>query len=123
MTEPIAPFAEHMLNLAAKRQQAIAANIANADTPGYRATDFTFQQELQGIQLESTNGMHLQAVDDANVRKYEVGSTVKQNGNDVDLDRELTELTKNGIQYVALVQFITQKIRTLRSSLSEGGRT
>jgi flagellar basal-body rod protein FlgB len=123
MIPPIAPFAEQMLNLAAKRQQAIAANIANADTPGYRATDFTFEQELEGIQLEGTNPSHLApGSDDANVRKFEVNSTVKQNGNDVDLERELTELSKNGIQYVALVQFITQKIRTLRSSLNEGGR-
>jgi flagellar basal-body rod protein FlgB len=53
---------------------------------------------------------------------FEAGTPEKQNGNSVDLDREMTELTKNGLQYIALVQFLNQKIRTLRSAINDGGR-
>jgi flagellar basal body rod protein FlgB len=40
----------------------------------------------------------------------------------VDLDREMTELSKNGLQYIALVQYLNQKLRTLRSAITDGGR-
>jgi flagellar basal-body rod protein FlgB len=123
MIRPISQFAEHMLDLTAKRQQALSANVANADTPGYRATDFSFQEELSAVQLEATHESHIKLADDSGVRHYEVHSKVKENGNDVDLERELTELSKNAMKYMTLIQFLNQKIRTLRSSINEGGRT
>ena len=123
MMRPISPFAEHMLDLTAKRQQALSANVANADTPGYRATDYSFQEELSAVQLEATDESHIKLADDSGVRSYEVNSKMKENGNDVDMERELTELSKNGMKYITLIQFLNQKIRTLRSSINEGGRT
>jgi flagellar basal-body rod protein FlgB len=109
------------MDLMAKRQQALSANVANLDTPGYRSSDYSFQQELASMALKTTDSAHLSPVDDSGARRFEVQSTVKPNGNDVDLERELTEITKNGMQYVTLVQFLNQKIRTLRSSIKEGG--
>jgi flagellar basal-body rod protein FlgB len=47
-------------------------------------------------------------------------SEVKPNGNSVDLDRELTESTKNGLEFVMLMQFLQNKLRTMRSSITEG---
>jgi flagellar basal-body rod protein FlgB len=120
---PVSRLIENMLNLTARRQQALAANIANLDTPGYRATDFKFQDELSSIQLTETDASHLAPPSSASVREYHVESAVKPNGNDVNLERELTELTKNGLQYVTLIQYINSKLRTLRSSINEGGRT
>lgn len=120
---PTSPFMEQMLNLTAKRQQALSANIANVDTPGYHATDFGAEEEIVSIPLATTDKSHLVPESDPNIRKYEVHTTVKPNGNDVDLERELTELTKNALQYVTLVQFVNQKIRTLRASINEGSRT
>jgi flagellar basal-body rod protein FlgB len=122
MMGPISRFAEHMLDLTAKRQQALSANIANADTPGYTATDFNFQEQLSALELETTSKSHIKLGDDAGVRQYNVNSKVKQNGNDVDMERELTEISKNGMKYIAMIQFLNQKIRTLRSSINEGGR-
>jgi len=40
----------------------------------------------------------------------------------VDLERELTEMNKNGIQYLTVVQFLNQKLRMLRSSIVDGGK-
>jgi flagellar basal body rod protein FlgB len=41
-----------------EEQQALSANVANADTPGYHATDFSFQEELSAVQLEATHESH-----------------------------------------------------------------
>lgn len=121
MIRPTSPLVEQLMDLMAKRQQALSANVANMDTPGYRASDYSFQQELASMTMKTTDPKHLNPVDDSGARRFEVQSTVKPNGNDVDLERELTEITKNGMQYVTLVQFLNQKIRTLRSSIKEGG--
>jgi flagellar basal-body rod protein FlgB len=59
---------------------------------------------------------------DSNTRVYEVDAEVKGNGNTVDLENQMSELTKNGIQYLALVEFINSNLKTLRYSISEGGK-
>jgi flagellar basal-body rod protein FlgB len=120
MIQPTSPLVEQLMDLMAKRHQALSANVSNLDTPGYRASDYSFEQELAGMALKTTNPGHLNPVDGSGARRFEVQSTVKPNGNDVSLERELTEITKNGMQYVTLVQFLSQKIRTLRSSIKEG---
>jgi flagellar basal-body rod protein FlgB len=120
MMQPTAPIVEQLLDLMARRQEALSANVANMDTPGYRAADYRFEQELASMTLKTTHPAHLKPADDSGTRRFEVQSTVKPNGNDVNLERELTEITKNGMQYVTLVQFLSQKIRTLRSSIKEG---
>ena len=117
------PLLENMLTWTAKRQQALSANVANLDTPGYRAKDYTFESQLDMIRMTSTSSDHIApGADNPNIRMFEVGSTEKPNGNSVDLDREMTELTKSGLQYITLVQYLNQKLRTLRSSISEGGK-
>jgi flagellar basal-body rod protein FlgB len=53
---------------------------------------------------------------------YDVNTKEKQNGNNVDLEREMKEITKNALQYITLVQYLNQKIKTLRAAISEGGK-
>ena len=103
------PVLDNLLTQTSKRQQVLAANVANLDTPGYRTKDVTFAAELDGNL-------------DMSSRVVEVETKEKGNGNNVDLDRELTEITKNGLQYVTLVQYLNQKIKTLRAAISEGGK-
>ena len=55
-------------------------------------------------------------------RMVDVNTKVKPNGNNVDLEREMTEITKNGLQYITLVQYLNQKIRTLRTAITDGGK-
>jgi len=122
VNEKMFPLIEHMLDLTAKRQQTISANLANIDTPGYRAQDASFSEQLQSLTMETSSPRHMSPIDDSGVRVYEVGGNGKENGNNVDLDREMTELTRNGLQYVALVQFLNQKFKTLRTAITEGGK-
>ena len=103
------PVLENLLTLTSKRQQILAGDVANIDTPGYRAKDISFAAALDGSL-------------DGSARVFEVETKEKPNGNNVDLDRELTEITKNGLQYVTLVQYLNQRIKTLRAAISEGGR-
>ena len=116
------PLVENMLDWAAKRQQTISANLANIDTPGYKARDITFAEHIQSLALETTSPVHLDPFSQNGMRVYEVGAKDRGNGNTVDLDSEMTELSKNGLQYIALVQFLNQKIRTLRSAINDGGK-
>jgi len=120
---PFFPAVEELLSWTSKRQQALAGNVANMDTPGYRAQDYSFEQELATIDLSTTTANHIAPLkDEAHARLHAVNSKVKPNGNNVDLEREMTEITKNGLQYMTLVQYLNQKIRTLRAAINEGGK-
>lgn len=117
------PEIENLLSWTSKRQQALAANVANLDTPGYRAKDYSFQEQLSSISLQVTSSRHIAPVEDSSsAQMYEVSSKDKPNRNNVDIERELTEITKNGLQYITLVQYLNQKIRTLRAAITEGGK-
>jgi flagellar basal-body rod protein FlgB len=118
------PELESLLTWTSKRQQALAANVANLDTPGYRAKDYSFEQELASLEMTSTSSAHILPVENTSTaRMYEIGTQEKANGNNVDIEREMTEITKNGLQYITLVQYLNQKIRTLRAAISEGGKS
>ncbi len=115
-------FIESQLSIASKRQQVLSANIANVDTPAYRAQDVTFEDQMELLNMVSTSRRHMTLREsNAGFRMFDVGTKAKPNGNTVDLDRELTEVTKNGLQYVTLMQFLQNKLRTLRSSITDGG--
>jgi len=117
------PALENLLTLTSKRQQALSANLANVDTPGYRSKDYTFEDELATVALSSTSKKHIKPLEETiHARMYEVNTTVKPNGNNVDLERELTEIDKNALQYITLVQYLNQKIKTLRTAITDGGK-
>ena len=117
------PALQDLLSWTSKRQQALAGNVANMDTPGYQAHDYSFEKELATMNLLTTASNHIAPSEDAaHARLYEVNTRLKPNGNNVDLEREMTEITKNGLQYITLVQYLNQKIRTLRAAINEGGK-
>ena len=122
METSIMNFIETRLTVAARRQQVISANIANVDTPGYRAQEVTFEKQLARLSLTNTAPGHISMGSDASfVRTIDAGTEVKPNGNSVDLDHELTEMTTNGLEYITLMQFLQSKLRTIRSSIMDGG--
>jgi flagellar basal-body rod protein FlgB len=113
---------ENLLDWTSKRQQALSSNVTNMDTPGYRAKDFSFSEQLGMMGVNATAAGHIvPSQDNSSARVYEVGTKEKANGNTVDLERELTEITKNGLQYITMVQYLNQKLRTLRSAIKDGG--
>ena len=87
---PVLSMAESYLKLAARREQAISANMANIDTPGYRTRDINFQSELS----RATSGPPMLMADGSGtvqmlpVVRQVPGLMERPDGNNVNLDRE-----------------------------------
>jgi flagellar basal-body rod protein FlgB len=131
-------FHETALSLRAQRQQLLASNIANADTPGYKARDVDFSKALQGALARSgpagqaapaaapgtlmkTSGAHLSpkagmtiAGLEPQYRKTVQGSV---DGNTVDMDVERNHFTDNALRYEAGVTFVSSKLKGLLTAI------
>lgn len=116
------------LLLRAQRQQVLASNIANADTPGYVARDFDFAKALRSAQggaggapVSVTDTRHLR-LGSADPRQPEMAYTVQtqpsQDGNSVDLDRERANFVDNSIRYESTLRFINGHVKTMLSAIT-----
>lgn len=121
-------FQQQALGLRAQRQQMLAANIANADTPNYKARDFDFSAVLKdtvagrsggNLAMASTSGRHLQGSSEAGpVRLMYRGETQSSvDGNTVNMDIERAQFSENAIQYEAGITFISSQLKTLMSAI------
>ncbi len=116
------------LDLRTQRHQVLASNIANADTPNYKARDFDFQSAMNGamavrggaISMARTSSRHL-PVGGANGQvalQYRSETQSAVDGNTVDMDVERSQITDNAIQYQVLTQLISNKFQGLRTAMS-----
>jgi flagellar basal-body rod protein FlgB len=118
------------LAMRARRQQAIASNIANADTPGYQAIDVDFSRslrdalgepaQLKKVALETTAlGHQLSTSAFAGVSTVRRASAqqVAADGNGVDMDQERARFADNAVRYEAALRFLNGKIKTLLSAI------
>ncbi|WP_338093133.1 flagellar basal body rod protein FlgB [Salimicrobium jeotgali] len=116
---------ENSLNYATAKNRAISNNISNVDTPGYKSKDVSFGNVLNGaLEAERTNARHLSFSEGqkAGYHKFErSGTTYNHNGNNVDIDKEMTELANNQIYYQALVDRMSGKFRSLENVIKGGG--
>ena len=110
-------FQSEALKLRSQRQEVLAANIANADTPNYKARDFDFARALEnaartGSPVAGRSSSPAQVA----VRERTDG---KQglDGNTVDLDTERVQFADNALRYEATLKFINGKLRTLLSAI------
>lgn len=122
-------FHSQSLLLRSQRQQVIASNIANADTPGYVARDFDFTAALQkatggataALPTMTDNGhMRLGGRGPAGAASmaYTVQTQPSQDGNSVDLDRERANFVDNSIRYESTLRFINGHVKTMISAIS-----
>ena len=119
---------ERFLDLSVQRQSLISSNVANVDTPGYKTIDLTFEQELRdattaaGSRLKVSNDLHLPAGTEtrsASVKQVE-GLTVRNDMNNVNVDREMAQLSTNALKFAMVAQLIAGKFKTLKSAIQEG---
>lgn len=116
------------------RQRVTSNNIANVDTPGYKAQFVSFEDQLQRalhaettdptIQLAATNTAHLQHSPVAGTPFSRVdnnGSDLRNDANNVDIDLEMTTLAETTLRYQALAQLTTNKLALLKN-IVRGGR-
>ena len=119
---------EQGLNFSSTKGKAIAQNIANIDTPNYKAKNVSFKQTLQDVQQQSisayrTNNLHFafgSKVSQPGVSSY-ANFQYRQDGNGVDMDKEQADLAANQIYYNALVDRLNGKFGTLQNVI-KGGR-
>jgi flagellar basal-body rod protein FlgB len=117
-------FLQDAINLRAKRQELLAANIANSDTPHYKAVDIDFAGALRqamgaregGVALARTAARHLPAsfggMPHAEVL-YRHAEQPSIDGNTVDMDVERGHFADNAIHYQAVITFLNGRISSL----------
>ncbi|MBJ9171947.1 flagellar basal body rod protein FlgB [Citrobacter koseri] len=127
-------FQQEALNLRAQRQEVLAANIANADTPGYQARDMDFASELKkvmvrgreetgGIALKLTSAQHIPAQTVASPSVdllYRIPDQPSLDGNTVDMDRERTQFADNSLKYQRGLTVLGGQIKGMMNVLQGG---
>jgi flagellar basal-body rod protein FlgB len=119
------------LDLRSQRQVVISSNIANADTPGYQAQELDFEGALSraltldGKPIDRTDAKHMTAsgeVGDITGEIHnEVNNVVREDGNTVDRDAELTSMAENELLYNAAADLVKKKLALLKYAISDGG--
>jgi flagellar basal-body rod protein FlgB len=119
---PMLSQLETYLRLSDQRQQTIAANMANVDTPGYRTQDIDFQGELKRAMTDDTLGFHTASTHGPAVHSVS-GLMERPDGNNVSLDRESLALSETQLQYQAGIQLIKLQFHELLSAINGGGNS
>ncbi|GAB1233238.1 flagellar basal body rod protein FlgB [Ferrigenium sp. UT4] len=122
-------FHQTALNLRAARQELLASNIANADTPNYKARDIDFASALQGalqgdgtaLPLLTSAAAHLQAASGETVMgapvQYRIPAQPSADGNTVEMDTERAQFADNALRYEASVRFISERGKDVLAAL------
>ena len=126
-------FQSAALKLRSERQQVLSSNIANADTPNYKAADFNFSQALAsatgtmtggagGLNLATTSGGHNGGggvgAGSLPVRlQYRTASQGSVDGNTVEMDAERAQFAENAVRYEAALKFLNGQIKTMLSAV------
>lgn len=109
MVDRLSQSLERYMDLLSVRQKLVASNIANADTPGYKTRDIDFQGEFRS------------AVGGTTPQPFEVaGLKVKNDGNNVSVDREARLLAENGIRFNLASNLLRSQIQQIRSAIQTG---
>jgi flagellar basal-body rod protein FlgB len=97
------------------RQKAIANNVANLETAGYRRFDVKFEQLLAKI-LDSPGEIDL---DQLEPQLYQPNQTdVKSNGNDVNLEAEVGQMVKNSLRHKTFIRLLNKKYRQIELAIN-----
>lgn len=109
------------LNVSALRQETISSNISNINTPGYKANRVAFEEHLQaaseGTSLKRTHDKHFDTLTNGPIVQKRNNTSVQDNGNNVDIDYEMAELSANNIYYDAIVSQLNAKYSMFRTVL------
>ncbi len=115
------------LDLRAAEQRAIASNIANSETPGYRAKNVDFKSALDGLVSDSTSKIHLRGTNPAHFTSLRSGSNVQMveragddNGfddNSVDVEDEMARLSGNYMMYNVSSKILRKKFSILMTAI------
>jgi flagellar basal-body rod protein FlgB len=114
-------FLEELIKTSAFRHKVLASNIANVDTPGYKAKDVPFRKEMnnQIVEMVKTSPDHIQGTNNPK----EVSGMVPveraswEDGNNVVLDMELANMTENALLYETGVKLMSKKLMMYKNAI------
>lgn len=118
---------EQALKLRVRRAEVLSSNLANADTPGYKARDFDFQQALaqqmggqSGVAMKTTHAGHIGAagMDAAVNMQYRLPTQPSIDGNTVEEQVEQAEFTQNSLEFQAAFTFLNSRFTGLKKALT-----
>jgi len=132
LASPQAAVLENALMASSLRHKVISNNIANVNTPGFKKSEVAFEDMLQSalygsnMPLAQTNEKHF-SVSQSAPRVLPIVNTVantslRTDGNNVDIDIEMAELAKNNIYYNAVAQQLGHYFTSLKSVINGGSR-
>ncbi len=116
---------EQALKIRSYRAELLASNMANADTPGFKARDIDFKQLLKGetvkqIQIKTTHQNHISTATNglspAHLQ-YRIPSQPSLDGNTVDMQQEKSAFAANALEYQASLGFLNGKIKGLKQAI------
>lgn len=119
---------ERSLDYATTKNRTISSNIANVDTPNYKSKDVVFKDVLNDtlatpMQAKRTNPRHIPFSNHPHTTYQTItksNTSYNHNGNNVDIDKEMTELATNQIYYNSLIDRINGKFSSIQTVLRGG---
>ena len=124
LNDPVFGYLKKSLDISVLRQEVIASNIANADTPGYKAKHIPFKDVLnladRDLRLKITDPRHIEPQGDLTylIREDKTDYLTKNDKNNVKLDKEMTALAKNTLLISALTAFERYKFNQYKDLIS-----
>jgi flagellar basal-body rod protein FlgB len=115
------------LSIRVKKNELIAANIANIDTPGYKSKNIQFKNVLKNeigvLNMKVTDSMHIKGNDSGNdYIILENTNPGRVDGNNVNVEKEMLDLTRNNIRYNIAVQFLAKELAHLKQAIMTEGK-
>ena len=109
---------EKALAGSAQRQQLLANNLANADTPGFKRSDLDFHTALANALDANDSGSQIQSLQFQ--PQTDTTSSMTEDGNNVDVDTEMSNLSENALDYESLIAVSNARIKMLSTAIGEG---
>ena len=122
------------LDALSERQSVIAHNVANIETPGYKASDVAFEENLRHalaststVTMQTTDAAHLteqsrqrQEISEISHATYRRNQTsMRKDGNNVDIENEMLDLAETGLRFQAMTSLASKKLAMLRMVVQE----
>ena len=109
---------EQAMSGAAARQQVLANNIANADTPNFKRSDLDFESQLTAALQNGPAGLSSLTY----TPETDTTSPVQADGNNVNIDTEMSDMSQNALDYETLVEVASARLKMLQTAMGTVGQ-
>ncbi|GGW73366.1 flagellar basal body rod protein FlgB [Alteromonas halophila] len=130
--DKLTAFHHNAVNIRTERMEVIAGNLANANTPGYKARDIDFNAAMKSAQAKQSSGHELVRTNDKHMQGRSISAHELQyripsqpdtgDGNTVEVQQERNKFLDNGMRYQASIEFLNGKVKGMKKAISGGGQ-